>query len=169
MPLLVQELLSAQTELFPSVYSFSVLSHSFENEVHNSILPCGYPSNFCGWTAVRHGRSNDNHGLEAGDSLQRSRLWWSCLQDRRCWTSNFICLCSVQVRRNWYLSLPSMRKFVKLTWPVYVPPGDYGMSTWVTLSGGTAWAFQLDGIIYRTGYALCLALHVASANSKFQN
>ncbi|KAL3421723.1 rhamnogalacturonase A precursor [Phlyctema vagabunda] len=36
---------------------------------------------------------------------------------------------------------------------VYVPPGDYGMSTWVTLSGGTAWAFQLDGIIYRTGTA----------------
>jgi rhamnogalacturonan hydrolase len=36
---------------------------------------------------------------------------------------------------------------------VYVPPGDYGMSTWVTLSGGTAWALQLDGIIYRVGYA----------------
>lgn len=32
---------------------------------------------------------------------------------------------------------------------VYVPPGDYGMSTWVALSGGTAWALQLDGIIYR--------------------
>lgn len=34
---------------------------------------------------------------------------------------------------------------------VYVPPGDYGMSTWVSLSGGQDWAFQLDGIIYRTG------------------
>lgn len=34
---------------------------------------------------------------------------------------------------------------------VYVPAGDYGMSTWVTLSGGSAWAFQLDGVIYRTG------------------
>ncbi|KAH8904279.1 Rhamnogalacturonase A [Coniochaeta sp. PMI_546] len=34
---------------------------------------------------------------------------------------------------------------------VYVPPGDYGMSTWVSLSGGQNWAFQLDGIIYRTG------------------
>jgi hypothetical protein len=28
------------------------------------------------------------------------------------------------------------------------------MKTWVTLSGGSAWAFQLDGIIYRTGYGL---------------
>ena len=26
------------------------------------------------------------------------------------------------------------------------------MSTWVSLSGGQNWAFQLDGIIYRTGY-----------------
>ncbi|KAM0155045.1 hypothetical protein ACHAQE_006947 [Botrytis cinerea] len=34
---------------------------------------------------------------------------------------------------------------------VYVPPGDYGMSTWITLSGGSAWALKLDGIIYRTG------------------
>lgn len=34
---------------------------------------------------------------------------------------------------------------------VYVPPGEYGMSTWVTLSGGKSWALQLDGIIYRTG------------------
>lgn len=38
-----------------------------------------------------------------------------------------------------------------LTNSVYIPPGDYGMSTWVTLSGGTAWALQLDGIIYRVG------------------
>ncbi|KAK2627152.1 hypothetical protein QTJ16_003118 [Diplocarpon rosae] len=36
---------------------------------------------------------------------------------------------------------------------VYVPPGDYGMSTWVSLNGGSAWALQLDGIIYRTGTA----------------
>jgi hypothetical protein len=40
---------------------------------------------------------------------------------------------------------------------VYIPPGDYGMSTWVSLSGGTAWALQLDGIIYRTGYVLSAA------------
>lgn len=26
------------------------------------------------------------------------------------------------------------------------------MSTWVTLSGGEAWAFQLDGVIHRVGY-----------------
>lgn len=36
---------------------------------------------------------------------------------------------------------------------VYVPPGDYGMSTWASLVGGSAWALQLDGIIYRVGYS----------------
>ncbi|KAE8144223.1 RGase A [Aspergillus avenaceus] len=34
---------------------------------------------------------------------------------------------------------------------VYIPPGDYAMSTWLKLSGGKASAIQLDGIIYRTG------------------
>ena len=34
---------------------------------------------------------------------------------------------------------------------VYIPPGDYALGTWVTLSGGKGWALQLDGIIYRTG------------------
>ncbi|KAK5119827.1 hypothetical protein LTR85_007153 [Meristemomyces frigidus] len=34
---------------------------------------------------------------------------------------------------------------------VVIPSGDFALSTWVTLSGGTAWALQLDGIIYRTG------------------
>lgn len=34
---------------------------------------------------------------------------------------------------------------------VVIPEGDYAMSTWVTLSGGSTWALQLDGIIYRTG------------------
>ncbi|KAL3445995.1 pectin lyase fold/virulence factor [Aspergillus insuetus] len=34
---------------------------------------------------------------------------------------------------------------------IYIPPGDYAMETWVTLSGGNACAIQLDGIIYRTG------------------
>ncbi|KAH8699216.1 RGase E [Talaromyces proteolyticus] len=34
---------------------------------------------------------------------------------------------------------------------VYVPSGDYLLNTWVTLSGGTAWALQIDGIIYRGG------------------
>ncbi|PQE30399.1 putative rhamnogalacturonase B protein [Rutstroemia sp. NJR-2017a WRK4] len=32
---------------------------------------------------------------------------------------------------------------------IYIPEGDYGMTTFVTLSGGNAWAIQLDGIIYR--------------------
>lgn len=34
---------------------------------------------------------------------------------------------------------------------VVVPEGDFALSTWVTLSGGEAWALQLDGTIYRTG------------------
>ncbi|KAB8069735.1 RGase A [Aspergillus leporis] len=34
---------------------------------------------------------------------------------------------------------------------VYIPSGDYAMSTWLKLSGGKANAIQLDGIIYRTG------------------
>ncbi|MCJ1324566.1 hypothetical protein MMC10_001228 [Thelotrema lepadinum] len=36
---------------------------------------------------------------------------------------------------------------------VYIPPGDYAMSTWQTLNAGTGWALQLDGTIYRTGTA----------------
>ena len=32
-----------------------------------------------------------------------------------------------------------------------IPEGDYALENWVTLSGGSAWALQLDGIIYRTG------------------
>jgi rhamnogalacturonan hydrolase len=36
-------------------------------------------------------------------------------------------------------------------WIVYIPAGDYGMATWVTLTGGTAVSIRLDGIIYRTG------------------
>ncbi|KAF2816352.1 rhamnogalacturonase A [Mytilinidion resinicola] len=36
---------------------------------------------------------------------------------------------------------------------VVIPSGDYALSTWVTLNGGSAWALQLDGIIYRTGTA----------------
>ncbi|GAB7351037.1 hypothetical protein MBLNU459_g1521t1 [Dothideomycetes sp. NU459] len=33
---------------------------------------------------------------------------------------------------------------------IVIPSGDYAMSTTVTLSGGSAWAIQLDGIISRT-------------------
>ena len=36
---------------------------------------------------------------------------------------------------------------------LYVPPGNYNMQTWVNLSGGTKWAFQMDGVIYRTSKA----------------
>lgn len=36
---------------------------------------------------------------------------------------------------------------------VQIPAGNYAMATWVTLSGGNAWALQLDGIISRTGTA----------------
>lgn len=34
---------------------------------------------------------------------------------------------------------------------VYIPPGDYAMETFVTLSKGEGVAIQLDGTIYRTG------------------
>lgn len=34
---------------------------------------------------------------------------------------------------------------------VYIPSGNYLLETWVTLSGASAWALQMDGIIYRGG------------------
>lgn len=34
---------------------------------------------------------------------------------------------------------------------VVIPEGDYALQEWVTMSGGDAWALQLDGTIYRTG------------------
>jgi len=36
---------------------------------------------------------------------------------------------------------------------VVIPSGNYALATWVTLNGGSAWALQLDGTIYRTGTA----------------
>ncbi|RDI84892.1 hypothetical protein Vi05172_g4996 [Venturia inaequalis] len=36
---------------------------------------------------------------------------------------------------------------------IVIPAGDYGLATWVTLKGGSGWALQWDGIIYRTGTA----------------
>jgi rhamnogalacturonan hydrolase len=36
---------------------------------------------------------------------------------------------------------------------VVVPSGNYAMSSWVELSGGSGWALQIDGTIYRTGTA----------------
>ncbi|KAK6077870.1 rhamnogalacturonase a [Seiridium cupressi] len=34
---------------------------------------------------------------------------------------------------------------------VYIPEGDYGMATWVTLKSGTGVSINLEGTIYRTG------------------
>ncbi|KAK6207301.1 hypothetical protein LQW54_007259 [Pestalotiopsis sp. IQ-011] len=34
---------------------------------------------------------------------------------------------------------------------VYIPEGDYGMSTWVTLKSGTGVSINIEGVIYRTG------------------
>lgn len=36
---------------------------------------------------------------------------------------------------------------------IVIPAGDYGLATWVTMKGGSGWALQWDGIIYRTGTA----------------
>ena len=32
---------------------------------------------------------------------------------------------------------------------LYLPKGDYEMQTWQTLTGGTKWAFRMDGVITR--------------------
>lgn len=34
---------------------------------------------------------------------------------------------------------------------VYIPSGDYALDTWVTLSGGSSCAINIDGTLYRTG------------------
>ena len=36
---------------------------------------------------------------------------------------------------------------------VVIPEGNFALGTWVSLSGGSAWALQLDGTIIRTGTA----------------
>ena len=36
--------------------------------------------------------------------------------------------------------------------------GDYDMQTWVTLTGGTKWAFRLDGLITRACMSPCNCL-----------
>lgn len=36
---------------------------------------------------------------------------------------------------------------------VVIPGGHYALASWVTLSGGNAWAMQLDGIVSRSGTA----------------
>ncbi|CCL98195.1 uncharacterized protein FIBRA_00189 [Fibroporia radiculosa] len=47
---------------------------------------------------------------------------------------------------------------------LYVPDGDYDMQTWVTLSGGTKWAFRLDGLITRTSTTTGNMIVVENAN-----
>lgn len=34
---------------------------------------------------------------------------------------------------------------------IVIPPGEYGLSTWVNFHGGSGWALQWDGTIHRTG------------------
>jgi rhamnogalacturonan hydrolase len=46
----------------------------------------------------------------------------------------------------------------QLTFKVYIPSGSYGLSTWITLTGGSAISINLEGTIYRTGYVHSLAL-----------
>jgi rhamnogalacturonan hydrolase len=36
---------------------------------------------------------------------------------------------------------------------IVIPAGNYGLATWVTMRGGSGWALQWDGTIYRTGTA----------------
>jgi rhamnogalacturonan hydrolase len=47
---------------------------------------------------------------------------------------------------------------------VVIPSGDYAMNTWVSLTGGSAWALQLDGVIYRTGTAGGNMIFIGNAN-----
>ncbi|TDL16026.1 rhamnogalacturonase-like protein [Rickenella mellea] len=48
---------------------------------------------------------------------------------------------------------------------LYVPPGNYNMQTWQTLNGGNNWAFQMDGVITRTGTAGGHMILVNNANN----
>jgi rhamnogalacturonan hydrolase len=34
---------------------------------------------------------------------------------------------------------------------ILIPPGDWGLSTWVNFNGGSGFAVQWDGVIYRIG------------------
>ncbi|TDL15361.1 rhamnogalacturonase [Rickenella mellea] len=48
---------------------------------------------------------------------------------------------------------------------LYVPPGNYNMATWQTLNGGSNWAFQMDGVITRTGTAGGHMIYIGTANN----
>ncbi|KAL7278816.1 hypothetical protein ACG7TL_007833 [Trametes sanguinea] len=47
---------------------------------------------------------------------------------------------------------------------LYVPAGNYNMQTWVTLNGGSKWAFRLDGLITRASTAGGNMIAVENAN-----
>ncbi|KAF9526747.1 rhamnogalacturonase [Crepidotus variabilis] len=47
---------------------------------------------------------------------------------------------------------------------LYVPAGKYNMQTWVTLNGGTKWAFQLDGFLTRTSTTSGHMIVIQNAN-----
>lgn len=49
--------------------------------------------------------------------------------------------------------LASAHAACKIGGTVVIPSGNYAMNTWVELTGGSGWALQLDGVIYRTGTA----------------
>ncbi|KAI1791435.1 rhamnogalacturonase [Ganoderma leucocontextum] len=47
---------------------------------------------------------------------------------------------------------------------LYVPAGNYNMETWVTLTGGTKWAFRLDGLISRASSTTGNMIAIENAN-----
>ena len=47
---------------------------------------------------------------------------------------------------------------------LYLPPGNYGLASWVTLSGGKGVSINLEGVIYRTGSASGTMISVSSTN-----
>lgn len=52
------------------------------------------------------------------------------------------------LRTRWYVI--TIHLLYRLTRRICLS-GNYNMKTWVTLNGGTKWAFRLDGLITRTG------------------
>jgi rhamnogalacturonan hydrolase len=47
---------------------------------------------------------------------------------------------------------------------IVIPAGDWGLGTWVNFNGGSGWALQWDGVIYRNGQAGGNMLLVQRAN-----
>ncbi|KAG9044393.1 hypothetical protein FS837_008218 [Tulasnella sp. UAMH 9824] len=47
---------------------------------------------------------------------------------------------------------------------LYLPAGSYNMATWVTLSGASNWAFQMDGVITRTSTTSGHMIAIQNAN-----